>query len=63
MLYHIRDAVVLGLLLVFFLIETAGNPVILLYLRLPVAALIIGGVVIALMVGFVICIIATAKRF
>ncbi len=46
MLYHIRNAVILGLLLIFFLIETAGNPVILLYLLLPVAALVIGGAVI-----------------
>ncbi len=47
LLYHIRNGVILALLLLFFLLETADTPQLLIYLALPVIALIIGGAVIA----------------
>lgn len=46
MLYHIRNTVIVGLALAFFIADNAGHPLILLFLLLPVAVLTLGGVLI-----------------
>ena len=46
MLYHIRNVAVIAIVLIAFIISNLSTPVILLFMLLPIAALIIGGIII-----------------